>query len=240
MKTVYTFLSIFSLTLIILLVPFAGFTQTDSLEISSDSQVCLSCHEGETPGIVGDWRNSNHAANSKSIIGCAECHTINPESHGDTFKHMGYEVHVVVTPNDCATCHPTEREQYADNIMANAYGNLMNNPVYLDLANNINMIDPRADAESVDLTFQDSCLSCHGTKVYSAGLIELETSMGPLLFPDLKGWPNQGVGRINPDGTFHFFLAPGSYQLTLSDGQITKPPVAVTVGAKRVEQTYRF
>lgn len=46
--------------------------------------------------------------------------------------------------------------------------------------------------------------------------------------------------RINPDGTFHFVLSPGSYQLTLSDGQLTKPPVAITVGAKRTEQTFQF
>jgi hypothetical protein len=48
------------------------------------------------------------------------------------------------------------------------------------------------------------------------------------------------VRRINPDGTFHMVLAPGSYQMTLSDGAITKPPVAINIGAKRLEQTFKF
>ena len=33
------------------------------------------------------------------------------------------------------------------------------------------------------------------------GLIQRETEYGELAFPDLEGWPNQGVGRINPDGS---------------------------------------
>ena len=45
-------------------------------------------------------------------VGCAECHTANPDAHEDTFLHNGYRVHVVVTPADCAQCHPVEAKQY--------------------------------------------------------------------------------------------------------------------------------
>ena len=100
--------------------------------ISEDTQTCLECHEALTPGIVADWRKSLHAqitpeeALKKTplarristsqvpedkkgvVVGCAECHTLNPDSHQDTFEHNGFRIHVVVTPKDCETCHPKE------------------------------------------------------------------------------------------------------------------------------------
>jgi hypothetical protein len=51
------------------------------------------------------------------------------------------------------------------------------------------------------LTSNASCLSCHGTRVTVDGLIERETELGEMEFPALSGWPNQGVGRINPDNS---------------------------------------
>ena len=71
-------------------------------------------------------------------MGCAECHTLNPDKHSDTFEHNGYQVHIVVTPEDCATCHPVEVKQYGHNLMSQAYGNLMNNSLYQDLMLSIN------------------------------------------------------------------------------------------------------
>jgi hydroxylamine dehydrogenase len=67
------------------------------------------------------------------VVGCAECHTMNPERHRDTFDHEGYQVPTVVTPQDCATCHPVEVRQYGRNLMSRAYGNLNENPVYHNL-----------------------------------------------------------------------------------------------------------
>ena len=46
-------------------------------------------------------------------VGCAECHTLRPDAHADTFEHNGYNVHVVVSPDDCRTCHATEADQYS-------------------------------------------------------------------------------------------------------------------------------
>jgi hypothetical protein len=50
-------------------------------------------------------------------------------------------------------------------------------------------------------TDADSCFFCHGTKVQVIGMQTRETDYGDMTFPVLSGWPNQGVGRINPDGT---------------------------------------
>jgi hypothetical protein len=50
-------------------------------------------------------------------------------------------------------------------------------------------------------TDADSCLYCHGTVVEVNGTKTKGTNHGEMTFPVLSGWPNQGVGRINPDGS---------------------------------------
>ncbi|MEJ2658600.1 MAG: multiheme c-type cytochrome, partial [Desulfobacterales bacterium] len=143
-------------------------------------------------------------------VGCAECHTQRPDTHADTFEHNGYEVHVVVSPRDCATCHAEEAGQYSKNIMAHAYNNLAANPVYQLLQNSILGSMAPADAikdnESVkppnDATKAEACYYCHGTQLSVKGYETRNTDLaGELEFPIIEGWPNQGVGRINPDNS---------------------------------------
>ncbi|MEJ2475888.1 MAG: multiheme c-type cytochrome, partial [Desulfobacterales bacterium] len=53
-----------------------------------------------------------------------------------------------------------------------------------------------------DATKAEACYYCHGTKLEVSGSETRDTeSAGELEFPIIKGWPNQGVGRINPDGS---------------------------------------
>ncbi len=198
--------------------------------MSEATETCIDCHSEVTPGIVSDWKASVHAhitpaqalkkdklsreissshipkKLSKVVVGCAECHTMSPNSHRDTFEHNGFKVHVVVTPKDCAVCHKVEEEQYSKNLMSHAYKNLMANPVYHSLLDSVDgvqtfdgktLIYAKPDAK----TMADSCLYCHGTKVEVKGFKVRETSMGEMKFPVLIGWPNNGVGRINPDGS---------------------------------------
>ena len=198
--------------------------------ISDDTDNCISCHASVTPGIVADWQHSRHANRTPSeallekdtarrvsatsipqpflnnVVGCAECHTQHPDSHKDTFDHNGYQVHVVVSPEDCATCHPTERAQYAENIMAYARGNLISNSVYHGLVNSVNGMQTFKDMKTTltspdDDTNAESCIYCHGTEVKVEGMKTRTTDLGDMEFPVLSGWPNQGVGRINPDGS---------------------------------------
>jgi len=204
--------------------------KTNIAPISEDTEACLSCHESVTPGIVADWRTSRHAKTTPGMalnkpvlekrvssetfgkglksfaVGCYECHSQNPKLHSDNFEHNGYQINVVVTPNDCKTCHPTEIKQYAQNIMSHAYGNLNNNPVYRDLVDSVNGIQSFKDMKTVlvppdEETDADSCFYCHGTSIKAKGMKAKETAMGEMEFPILSGWPNQGVGRLNPDGT---------------------------------------
>jgi len=198
--------------------------------ISDDTDNCISCHASATPGIVADWQHSRHATRTpaqalqekelsrrvsaalvpdvllNTVVGCAECHTQNPDSHKDTFDHNGYQVHVVVTPNDCATCHTTERQQYTENIMSYARINLTGNPVYSSLVRSVNGMQTFDDLKTSleqpdDETNAESCIYCHGTEVKVEGMKTRTTELGDMEFPILSGWPNQGVGRVNPDGS---------------------------------------
>ncbi len=198
--------------------------------VSEATETCLDCHISITPGIVADWQKSSHAqvsmeeALAKSelekrisssgppddlqgfVIGCAECHMINNETHTDSFDHNDYTIHTVVSPPDCATCHAIEWDEYQKNIMSKAYFNLMDNPLYLDLVNSINGVQHFTDGELTpgiadDTTNAAACLACHGTRITVDGFVARETDLGEMTFPELNNWPNQGVGRINPDGS---------------------------------------
>jgi cytochrome c553 len=142
-----------------------------------------------------------------SSVGCAECHTLRPGAHADTFEHNGYDIHVVVSPKDCATCHSSEAAQYSKNIMAHAYDNLDANRLYRKLQLSIN---GRKEFKAGKITFlpadddtkAETCYYCHGTKLEVTGTEIRDTELaGELEFPVISGWPNQGVGRVNLDGS---------------------------------------
>jgi hydroxylamine dehydrogenase len=220
----------FLLPLFFLFILFPATPAHGSSLMSEATETCVGCHLFTTPGIVADWMESLHAEVTPNdalekpsltkqvsadqfpeeladrVVGCAECHTSNPAKHADTFEHQGFSVHVVVTPEDCALCHPAEVKQFAQNIMSRAHGNLKNNPLYHDLAQSINGIQafqeqgPTTRPPDQETGF-DSCYFCHGTAIEVKGLTLRETSLGEMKFPVLSGWPNQGVGRVNPDGS---------------------------------------
>jgi hydroxylamine dehydrogenase len=198
--------------------------------LSEETEACLECHATATAGIVADWERSRHARTPLSealarsalerrvsvaeipddlgrvAVGCAECHMLDPEKHADTFDHNGFTVHTVVSPQDCAVCHPVERAQYAENLMSAAHGNLTGNPLFHTLETSV--IGPQGligadlfQAEADSITRDDACLVCHGTQIAVRGEEIRKTSLGDMDFPVLAGWPNQGAGRVNPDGS---------------------------------------
>ncbi len=198
--------------------------------VSGATQACLDCHGVFHPGLVADWKTSRHAAvtpaaalkaadlarkvSSKTVpeplrdvaVGCAECHGLRPGSHADTFDHNGQDIHVVVSPDDCRTCHAEEADQYSRNLMSHAVGNLADNKLYNQLENAIlaerRLEDGQLKMLPVDAdTRAEACYYCHGTVLTVTGTSTRDTDAGELSFPVIDGWPNQGVGRINPDGS---------------------------------------
>lgn len=201
-----------------------------SLPLSKETQACLGCHRTFTPGIVEDWLSSRHAKTTPEMalkkpaikrrvsaatfdkkvrsvaVGCYECHSLNPGLHKDNFEHLGYWINVVVSPNDCRSCHPVEANEYARSKKAYAQANLKENPVYSALVDTVTSLKEVRDGRVVHLeaspyTQSETCYACHGTEVTVKGTKKVVTALGELTVPDLTNWPNQGVGRVNPDGS---------------------------------------
>ncbi|MGD9209367.1 MAG: multiheme c-type cytochrome, partial [Desulfobacteraceae bacterium] len=216
---------------ILLLINSWGVCLPDEIPLSDATQECLDCHRNIHPGIVTDWQQSRHAKQTvaaalktsellrrisnnniseelkANAVGCAECHLSRPDEHSGTFEHNGHLVHVVVSPKDCAQCHSTEAEQYKNNVMSHAHGNLADNPVYQQLQSaiidrpSLNENGQLKLSPSLTSTQFETCYHCHGTRITPVGLKTQETVLGEMKFPILEGWPNQGVGRINTDGS---------------------------------------
>jgi hypothetical protein len=205
-------------------------TITLPISLSPQTTACVGCHRIYTPGIVQDWLAGRHSKTSpgealkktaierrissenppvesmRYTIGCYECHSLNPNSHTDNFNHFGNKINVVVSPDDCRTCHPVEAVQYSGSKKAHAIKNLIDNPVYYALVSTITGVK-NADSGKMNAkppsgeTLHETCLGCHGTKIVAKGMKPVSTKIGEIMFPDLAGWPNQGVGRENPDGS---------------------------------------
>ena len=188
--------------------------------MSDETEECISCHETETPGIVQDWMSSRHAKTTVNkalqiddleqrissgnidvsfmeyVVGCYECHSQNADIHSDNFEHFDYDINIVVSPNDCSTCHEAEVEEYSHSKKAHAVDILRKNPVYSTLVAESLTAHHGARVEG------ETCYGCHGTEVKVLGMKKIYTKDDDEVdVPNLSGWPNQGVGRINPDGS---------------------------------------
>ncbi len=226
--------SVFLFIVLLLIIPIALFAQPakkdTSPQLSSQTSTCIGCHKTYTPGIVEDWKRSLHAKTTPAMalkkgtlerrvsaekfepalanvaVGCYECHSLNPKTHKDNFDHFGNKINVVVSPSDCATCHPTESKQYSGSKKAHAVGNLTKNPVFTGLVETVISHKKVENGKITQLpssasTKHETCFACHGTEVKAEGLKDVETAVGKIKVPALTNWPNQGVGRINPDGS---------------------------------------
>ncbi|EPR38706.1 hydroxylamine oxidase [Desulfovibrio sp. X2] len=145
---------------------------------------------------------------SGTVVGCAECHVTRSAEHGKgAFEHNGFTIHVDVSPDDCAQCHAVERKQYDGNIMAHAYGNLAHNTLYMQAVNAIDGAAAMNAHGRVEIrpaspeAMAGTCFHCHGTKLRVTGTKSRDTALGPMEFPVIAGWPNNGVGRVNLDGS---------------------------------------
>ncbi|HHN66238.1 MAG TPA: hydroxylamine oxidase [Nitrospirae bacterium] len=199
-------------------------------KISPQTQACIGCHSIYTPGIVKDWLTGRHSRTTpqealqkpklerrmsakevpdnyaKYVVGCYECHSQNPDRHKDNFQHMGYRINVIVSPDDCKTCHPVEVTEYSRSKKAYAVKNLLGNPVYHTLVRTATGLKDYNDGKIITKdpsyeTLHETCLGCHGTELKVRGMKKVKTAMGEIEVPDIPHWSNQGVGRINPDGS---------------------------------------
>jgi hydroxylamine dehydrogenase len=88
--------------------PVQGYWDPDNFYQSPDSvsgvfegELCVQCHEGITPGIVMDWRNSRHSQGDNPVY-CNDC-------HGNDHQQLN-----LPTPGVCATCHEKQHGEFLD------------------------------------------------------------------------------------------------------------------------------
>ena len=164
-----------------LMLPSGGWTQTAAAAkpaagASKESQACIKCHQEQaTPLVVQQWASSKH---SGAGIGCFECHQAGKD-RPDSFEHYNFRISVIVSPKVCGTCHAKETDEFENSHHALA-GQILGS---LDNVLGDIIEGPQAAASG--------CAKCHGSviKVLKDGKLDPAT------------WPNEGIGRINPDGS---------------------------------------
>jgi len=156
--------------------------KTTPTELSEQTKECIECHTDETAGIYQQWGSSRHF---RANVGCFECHQAE-KGDADAFDHEGFQISIIVSPKDCSGCHPKEVAEFDDSHHAKA-GMILGS---LD-----NFL---ADIVEGDFNFYggsaltvSGCMQCHGT------IVEVNDD-GTL---KATGWPNTGMGRVNPDGS---------------------------------------
>lgn len=143
---------------------------------SKESRACIKCHEnGAAPVVVEQWAQSRHAENG---IGCYECHQAD-KADKDAFQHNGFTISVLVTPKDCGQCHDQETKEFEASHHAKA----------AEILGSLDNV--LGDVVEGPPALNMACAQCHGStvKILAGGK------------PDPATWPNEGIGRINPDGS---------------------------------------
>ncbi len=137
---------------------------------------CVECHRLKTPGIFRDWQAGIHATVG---VGCHKCHRPNNEQAVLT-SHLAHDprkISAVVSPVNCGGCHPKEAQTFAASKHANTNQIIWQIDFWLQ------------DGMNNTIERTTGCFACHGT------VVSLKNGK------PVSGWPNVGVGRINPDGS---------------------------------------
>ncbi len=157
-------------------------------ELSRESRACIQCHQKESPAVVQQWGASKHF---RAKVGCYECHVARA-GEPDAFMHYKQRISVIVSPRDCAVCHPTEVREFSDSHHAQGgkiLGSLDN--VLAEVVEGNHGFVTSSFKNGVSAAAVSGCWQCHGTevKVLKGGKLDPAT------------WPNTGIGRLNPDGS---------------------------------------
>jgi hypothetical protein len=152
---------------------------------------CIVCHKasGVLNNTLIDWRNSKHAQNDISCIDCHEADSADP----DATSHNGYYITYVVSPEDCSQCHDQEVQEFDQSL--HSFGALYYE--YLFSEGKLPFIESQLEGGYLVVGGENithgatirGCQACHGT------------NMTGKTTQDFTVWPNNGIGRINPDGS---------------------------------------
>jgi hypothetical protein len=152
---------------------------------------CTTCHGNSVlDAIYIDWNNSKHAQNG---VTCKTCHEVDPGDVDAVSHYAGYTISVIVSPEDCSGCHSKEAQEFEQSLHslgAKYYEYLFSKEVlpYLESQVEGGYIIVGNENITHAATIR-GCQSCHGTNMTGTST------------EDFTVWPNNGIGRINPDGS---------------------------------------
>ncbi|MEQ8838839.1 MAG: multiheme c-type cytochrome, partial [Lacipirellulaceae bacterium] len=175
------------------------------VSIPANSQSCVDCHDKLSPGIIDHWEGSTHAVKG---VGCVECHLAN-EKDADAFHHYGETIATVVTPMDCARCHPKETKEFAQSHHAKG-GNILaslDNFLAETVEGSREPFNPHSPTPGMEVdmvngmaSVNTGCKQCHGSKVALMATDGSEITAEDLQ-PDEKGRPTNldAIAKIKRD-----------------------------------------
>jgi hypothetical protein len=166
-------------------------TSADTAEAEVETDACITCHKasGVMEAVYNDWEKSKHAQNN---VTCIDCH-LAAQTDPDVISHNGFFISPIVSPKDCSLCHSQVVAEFTQSL--HSFGN----QYYEFLFDNKKLpyIESQVEggyivSEGSEITHAATlrgCQACHGT------------NMTGKTADDYTVWPNNGIGRINPDGS---------------------------------------
>jgi hypothetical protein len=156
-----------------------------------EADPCVDCHKISKvlEGVIKDWEGSKHAEKG---VTCRDCHEAKLDDP-DALSHNGFTISPVVSPEDCAKCHRKEADEFKQSLHslgAKYYEYLFSKEKlpYLESQLEGGYI-VREGANITHAATLRGCQACHGTNMTGKNT------------KDFTVWPNNGIGRINPDGS---------------------------------------
>ncbi|MFT4890632.1 MAG: hydroxylamine dehydrogenase [Halobacteriales archaeon] len=171
-------------------------SHSQSAPVSNQTQRCIACHKENHPGMVRQFKASGHF---KAGVDCLSCHGAK-DTAPTAESHFGSVISPLVTPKDCAACHQEETEEFHNSLhdeaaffSASAMSNNATGATVMPTGwvKNSLVHNSRASAEA-------GCQKCHGAHLKVLNDVH---PAQPEEDVKIQGYPNQGIGRMNPDGS---------------------------------------
>jgi len=157
---------------------YAGPEAVPEPRLDAKTKECVDCHLEKRVAVdwIRQWSLSAHGAKG---VGCPACHTARAEDV-DAWEHEGFTLTHVPSPRDCGKCHKKEAAEFEASHHAKAAQFIGS------LDNFLGEVVEGGPAANL------GCKQCHGSQV------ELDVAGVPVA----GTWPNTGIGRVNPDGSW--------------------------------------